>query len=330
MSDAPAGTSVPASAARPVGRAEPLPLRTIAKFAAFAGVGVACLSLASAIYFTVQPNERAFVTQFGRVVGPGTMPLQPGLHFKFPLFTSVDKISVSIDVMDLGNIDAFTRDAQKVSMHVTVTSQVPDDAVYHLLYEVGRSGNIDLEKNYTTIIADRLRTVVGRHDITELAGADRQRIVDEVRAVLSQDLKGLFGIKIDSVQVALVGMSPSYSQAIEAALQARTQRQAAEQNQARARIEAETAKVRASGEADAAIEAARGAAQSQVLRSQADAQAVRLRGQAEADAAMALAKALESNAGIVQMRVAERWNGVLPQNIYAGAPIPFLPMPPVR
>lgn len=289
--------------------------------------GLALLGVASSAVFTVRPNERAFVTQFGRVLNAAAGPLTPGLHFKAPLIAGVDRLPVSIDVLDLGNTEAFTKDAQRITLHITVTTQVPDNAVYHLLYEVGGVGNVDLEKNYRTVIADRLRTVVGRHDINDIAGADRQAIVDEVRTILARDLTELFGIKVDSVQAALVGMPPTYAQAIEAAMQARTQRQAAEQNQARARIEAETAKIRAAGEADAAIEAARGDSQSRLLRAQSEAQSIRLKGQADADAAQALAKALETNANLVALRTAERWNGQLPQNIYAGAPIPFLSLP---
>ena len=283
--------------------------------------------IANDVFFTIGPNERGFVVQFGRVVDPGKQPLKPGLHTKMPLISRVDRLPVSIDVLDLGNVEAFTKDAQKITLHITMTSQVPDEAVYHLLYEVGRAGNQDLHRNYTTIIADRLRTVVGRHEINDIAGADRQNIIDEIRAALARDLTALFGITVDSVQSALVAMPPSYAQAIEAAMQARTQRQAAEQNQLRSRIEAETAKVRAEGEANAAIEAARGESQSRLLRAQAEAQAIRLRGQADADAALALAKALETNANLVALRTAERWDGKLPQNIYAGAPIPFLQMP---
>ncbi len=294
---------------------------------AVGAAGLVALVLADNSYFTVGQNERAYVRQFGRVENAAAGPIGPGLHFKSPLFTTVDRMAVSLDVMDLGNMETFTRDAQKITMHVTVTTQVPDSAVYHLLYEVGRAGNLDLERNYQTIIADRLRTVIGRHDINEVAGAERQQIIDEARSVLSRDLSNLFGIKVDSVQTALVGMPESYAAAIEAAMQARTQRQAAEQNQQRASIEAETAKVRAAGEANAAIEQARGESQSKLLQASADAQATRLRGQAEADAALALAKSLTANANLVALRTAERWNGQLPQNIYAGAPIPFLQLP---
>ena len=307
----------------PIPGARRLPLRWVAAGAA----GVAGLLVLQSCYFTVGQNERAYVRQFGRVVNAAAGPIGPGLHFKQPFFTTVDKMPVSLDVLDAGNIDAFTRDAQKVTVHVTVTTQVPDSAVYHLLYEVGRAGNLDLDRNYVTIVSDRLRTVIGRHEINAIAGADRQEILDETRSVLTRDLADLFGIKVDSVQTTLSGMPASYAAAIEAAMQARTQRQAAEQNQARAQIEAVTAKVRAAGDADAQIEQARGQSQSSLLRAQADAQATRLRGQAEADAAEALAKAVAANSNVVALRTAERWNGQLPQNIYAGAPLPFLTVP---
>ena len=291
---------------------------------------LAALLAAQSSCFTVGQNERAFVRQFGRVVNQEAGPIGPGIHFKQPWFTTVDRLPVSLNVLDAGNIDAFTRDAQKVTLHVTVTTQVPDAAVYHLLYEVGRAGNVDLEHSYVTIVSDRLRTVIGRHEINAIAGADRQEILDESRTALARDLSALFGIRVDSVQTALVGMPPSYAAAIESAMQARTQRQAAEQNQARAQIEAVTAKVRAAGDADAQIEAARGQSQSSLLRADAEARATRLRGQAEADAATALAGALSANANLVALRTAERWNGQLPQNIYAGAPLPFLSVPGAR
>jgi regulator of protease activity HflC (stomatin/prohibitin superfamily) len=318
---------------QPAGRPKPAGPPTPNRFARFilpAAIALAILVVAAQSFFSIQPNERGFITQFGRVLDPARGPLGPGLHFKIPLISSVDRLPVSIDVLDVGNIEAFTKDAQRITLHITVTSQVPDSAVYHLLYEVGGSGNVDLDKNYRTVIADRLRTVVGRHEINDIAGSDRQAIIDEVRSVLSRDLADLFGIKVDSVQSALVGMPPTYTQAIEAAMQARTQRQAAEQNQARARVEAETAKVRAAGEADAAIEAARGESQSRLLRATADAQAIRLKGQADADAAQIMAKALETNQNLVSLRIAEKWNGILPQNMYGAAPVPLLSLPVPR
>jgi len=43
-----------------------------------------------------------------------------------------------------------------------------------------------------------------------------------------------------------------------------------------------------------------------------------------------LAKALETNANLMQLKYAKKWNCQLPQNIYAVAPIPFLQIPQPR
>ena len=47
-------------------------------------------------------------------------------------------------------------------------------------------------------------------------------------------------------------------------------------------------------------------------------------GEAAAQAQEAMAAALSKNASLVDYERARRWNGQLPQNVYAGAPIPFL------
>ena len=49
-----------------------------------------------------------------------------------------------------------------------------------------------------------------------------------------------------------------------------------------------------------------------------------MRGEAEAGAQRALAEALSANPLLVKMREAEKWNGALPTNIYAGTPLPIL------
>jgi hypothetical protein len=51
-----------------------------------------------------------------------------------------------------------------------------------------------------------------------------------------------------------------------------------------------------------------------------------LQGEAQAAAIRAQANALKSNPTLIDLRKAERWDGKLPAAIYAGAPIPFLPV----
>ena len=62
------------------------------------------------------------------------------------------------------------------------------------------------------------------------------------------------------------------------------------------------------------------------MQAQAEAKAIALQGEAQAAAIRAQADALKSNASLIDLRKAERWDGKLPAAIYAGAPIPFLPV----
>ncbi len=42
---------------------------------------------------------------------------------------------------------AFTRDTQEVMLQLSLTYNVPPASAYHLLYEVGRAGNVDIAHN---------------------------------------------------------------------------------------------------------------------------------------------------------------------------------------
>src|SRR6516162_1945487 len=105
---------------------------------------IAIAALASGSWFRVRQNEVAYVTRFGQVVNPQAGPLQPGLHFKLPLVDEADTISVSTDTIKMPAMKAFTRDTQEVLLQLSVTYHVPAVSAYHLLYEVGRAGNIDI------------------------------------------------------------------------------------------------------------------------------------------------------------------------------------------
>ena len=79
-------------------------------------------------------TDVAFVTQFGRVVNPAAGPVGPGLHFKLPLIQHADRLRTTRDTDELGLVDALTKDTQAISFRVSVTTTIPRDAAYHLLY----------------------------------------------------------------------------------------------------------------------------------------------------------------------------------------------------
>lgn len=298
-------------------------------------VGLSALALAYALsesWYRVHQNEVAFVTRFGKVVNPQSGPLQPGLHFKVPFADQADRIAISTDTVKLPLMRAFTRDTQEVSLQISLTYNVPPVSAYHLLYEIGRAGNVDIAHNLESVANDRVRSIVSRRDVTELAGEGRERIMDEIKAVIATELKRLFRVEVQDVQIPALDFSQQYKEAVNRATLARAQRVQAEQDRERAKVEAETIVVRAKGEADSTLARAEGNARAALAQARAEAEATKLRGDAEASALRAKIEAaggVDGYARQMQAQASLNWKGNLPQILGAGSPqMPMiLPLP---
>jgi membrane protease subunit HflC len=283
---------------------------------------IALAAFASASWFRVRQNEVAYVTRFGQVVNSQIGPLQPGLHFKLPLVDEADTISVSTDTVKMPVMKAFTRDTQEVMLQLSLTYNVPPASAYHLLYEVGRAGNIDIAHNLESVANDRVRSIVGRRDVTDLAGEGREKIMDEIKAVIAMELKRLFKVDVQDVQIPALDFSAQYKEAVNRATLARAQRVQAEQDRERAKVEAETVVVKAKGEADSQYARAEGSARAQLTQARAEAEATKLRGDADATALRAKIEAAGGVDGYMhqlQAQAALNWKGNLPQIIGAGS-----------
>lgn len=299
----------------------------ITRVAGVAAICVVGLGFGCSSYYTVAQTDLAYVTQFGRVVDMAKGPVGPGLHFKIPMIQDVSSMRITRDTDSLGDIEALTKDTQTITLKVSVTTSVPPGAVYHLLFEVGKSGNLDLKKNYDATILTELRNVIGRHNITEIAGEGREQVLSEFQIAAGTELGRLYGVKVDQVQVSLEHMPETYVNRINQAMLSQAAILQSQRDQTRAGIDAETAKITAAGLANKAIEEARGRAESNLLEAKAQAEATELKGKAEADAKTRMAAALSANANLVAYQQALSWDGKLPVNLYAAAPMPIIGLP---
>jgi regulator of protease activity HflC (stomatin/prohibitin superfamily) len=223
---------------------------------------------------------------------------------------------------------AFTRDTQEVTLQLSLTYNIPHRSTYHLLYEVGRAGNMDIAHNLDSVASDRVRSIVSRQDVTALAGEGREKIVDEIKATIATELKRLFMIEVLDVQIPALDFSSQYKEAVNRATLARAQRVQAEQDREPARVEAETIVVKAKGEADSQYARAEGQARAQLAQARAEAEAIKLRGEADA---IAIRAKIEAAGGVdgytrqLQAQAALNWKGGLPQVMEAGsAQFPFI------
>jgi membrane protease subunit HflC len=291
-------------------------------------IGVAAIGLLTSGYFVVPQTDVAFVKRFGKVVDPQAGPLQPGLHFKVPLIDEPDEIRITTDTFELPEKKAFTKDTQEITLRVGVTFRVPVASAYHLLYEIGKAGNVDIHSNIILLSNEVVREVLSKHSVTEIAGEQREMVVGEIKGRLSDVLASILRIEVSAVQINPLDFSPQYKDAINQATIARTKTFAAQQDAERAKVEAQTRETQAQAEADAQAEAngnlarARAEAEGNLLKARADAEALKLRGEGDAAGTRARIEAAGGAENYIRQIDAQsklRWNGQVPQFMLGGA-----------
>lgn len=275
------------------------------KLIAFGVAAFVALMITLSSFFTVGQNEAAVVTRFGKV----EYVADPGLHFKNPITNSVKPYRTDIaEVHPSKGVNTYTADNQEVDVTFTVFYRIPEKNVEFVF-----TNNRDYEDRLFAITVDRLKAAMGQVNVQILA-EKRGELRDTIKATLVKDAAPL-GIEVTDFQLTDLQYTDAFRQAVNNAAVQKANIEAVEYQRQQAQKNAETAAITAKGVADA-----------RVLQAQSEAKATQLQGEAQAAAIRAQADALKANPDLVNLRKAERWDGKLPQNIYAGAPIPFLNM----
>lgn len=266
------------------------------------------------MYFTVAPYERVVVTDFGKIA----YVADPGLHFKVPFAQNTHDFRVDIqEVSPQKGVNTYTVDNQEVDVIFNVFYRIPPDKVEFIYTNVP-----DVRDRLYTMALDRLKGAMGKVNVSSVA-EKRGELREAIKATLTADAKSL-GIEITDVQLTDLQYTESYRAAINAAATAKAGVEAVEYQKQQAQKKAEQAAIEAEGKANAVRAQAKGDADATVYNAEASAKSKILNGQAEAQAIEAKSKALAQNAQLVEYTKALNWNGQLPTNMYAGAPIPFL------
>ncbi len=276
------------------------------------GIGVVLVLVAFVLansFYVVQPNQMAGVTRLGVVVTP--TPVGPGVHFKLPFIETVDPIQTAISKLSLPDVKVYTADNQLVTLGISLTYQVPASAVMHLLYDVGKAGNLDVNDTIQPIIADRALRVFASHKTINIS--ERRAIIDEQMHVeISKALSRLFGINVIDIQIRSIAYTEAFDRAVEEAVEAKAQAVKAENLVQEKKFMAEQVVATADGAATARIAQAKGEAQATVLRATAEAQSIAIVAKARALAITQVGAAAGANPAIIPYSVATHWNGKLP------------------
>jgi membrane protease subunit HflC len=260
-------------------------------------------------FYVVQPNEMAGITRLGVVATK--QPIGSGLHFKLPFIETVDRIQTSISRFNLPPVQVYTADNQLLTLGISLTYRVPRAAVLHLLYDVGKTGNIDIDRTIEPIIADRALRVFAGHKTINIS--ERRAVIDEqMHVAISKALERLFGLDVIDIQIRSISYTPAFDQAVEEAVEAKAQAVKEQNLVMEKQFMAEQAVATADGAAKARIAQAQGEAQATVLSATAQAKSIGIVAKARALAIAQVGSAAGANPSIVPYSVATRWDGKLP------------------
>jgi len=271
--------------------------------------------LAANSFFIIDQTELGNVRRFGTVLYPRDKPLTPGIHFKIPFIDQADKVRVTLQTLHIPPFDVLTIDNQRVTIEENFNYTITPPQAYHVLYEVGRSGNLDIENQIIPVVHDRTGRVFASQNMVSV-NANRESVQDQVSKSIGQAVDDLFGITAHSLQISDIRPSENFMRSIDQATMAKNAAIAAENQLRTKQFEAQQAAATAKGQADAAIEQARGQAESTRLNAEANKLKLTLEGEGLKANLVSQIEAMggpEKYLQYLTSKAALNWNGQTPQ-----------------
>lgn len=239
----------------------------------------------------VGAGDRAVVTRLGQV----SRTIDPGVHFVTPLIESVHKFDVRTQKESV-EASAASKDLQDVHAEIAVNYNVNPESVAALYSTIG--------SDYVNVIIapslqEGIKAATAKYTAEELI-TKRALVTDEILTNVKEGVlekaKGDYLI-VTSVAITNFKFSESFNSSIEAKVKAEQDALTAKNKLEQVKFEAEQ----------------------KIATAKAEAESIKLQSEAANNEKYISLKRLE-----VQKAFADKWNGVLPVNLYGSAPIPFL------
>lgn len=262
---------------------------------------------------TVPTGSRGVITQFGAIKGIQN----EGLVILFP-WERLALFSVRSETASIDNADGSTSDQQPVKVSMTVRYSISVNRVSEVYEKYSHDG--DLSSYVQTATQEAFKAVTAKYTAPDLI-SKRAQVSNDIRSALSTKL-AMYGAQVINIDMRNFSFGDSYMRAINEKVTQEQLRLGAENKLKTVEAEQKQKVAIAEAEANALRAKADGEAYANLKVATAQADALRIQ-----NAALAQNKdVLELRRIEVEKTKAERWDGALPQNMYAGAPIPFLNM----
>ena len=236
---------------------------------------------------TVGAGQQGVLLKFGAVTGEIK---DEGLYFVVPFMHQVALMSTQIQKYT-ATATSSSKDLQVVSTEVTLNFQLDATQVGEIYRTMRRQYESRIIQPY---IQEAVKSVTANYNAEELI-TQRPAVKSELQAFVTERLSPL-GMNVVELSITDFQFSATFQQAIEAKVTA--VQQALEAENALARVEFE--------------------AEQEIAKARAEAEGLRLQKQ------QITPQLLELRQIEVQGRAVEKWNGVMPNVVTSGGPVPML------
>ena len=272
-------------------------------------------SLIFANVYIVDQGEKAVVTNFGEI----SKTWGAGFHVKIPFVQSVKRYSVRVQKTVFGDGDrvlsAYSNDQQIIENYSIAITWNYDPTRIEDVYKY--FGTSDDESIFQTVVSPTIqqtsKTIFGQFTAQTIV-QDRAKLDNALEHRIKEQLSK-YPIQIISVQIIDINFSKTYENVIEQTAQKKQEIEKS-RNELK-RIEIETQQQVAKAEAE-----------NKAIKLKADAEAyqISVKAKAESDAIKLKAEALKANKDLVDLKIAEKWNGTVPQTVVVNDGKSVLPL----
>jgi prohibitin 2 len=278
-----------------------IPKKTIISFLVIGALVV----LFQAAFVIVDAGHVGVIKRLGAVQ---PVPFQEGFHIKVPFIDQVIKLDVRLRKVFNESISA-SKDLQTVRTEVTVQYSLEGAAAPVSIQKIGIRQVIE-STLVEPAIQESVKSVTAKYTAEELVTRRetvKLKIQQEIEKFINVTLerKGVTGvISIANVAITDFAFSSEFNRAIEM------------------KVKAEQEALQAKNEKTRRVTQAEAAASEKKLAAEAEAYQISIESKARADAIKREARALKGNPALIQLRMAEKWNGELPR-FTSGSSIPM-------
>lgn len=244
------------------------------------------------------------------------MALEEGFHMKLPFVEDVDELDVRLRKAE-EDATAASKDLQIVSTQVAVQYSLTG-AVMPMTYQrIGPRAEIVEANVIRPAVMESVKAITAQFTADELV-TRRAAVKDQIQQAIAAnidvtlDQKGAGGaVTLANVAITDFAFSDEFNKSIEEKVRAEQEA-----------LKAENEKLRRVTQAEAA-------AAERTLAADAEAYQIEVASKAKAEAIRREAEALRDNPDLIQLRLAEKWDGRLPQ-FSGGDAIPLLNVDALR